>query len=1831
MSFKVFDRLFSSQNYLPPEDSIDCAKLHLESARTQKRREMALVLCNEATKVLSSLSKTVKKSKLPQDVSNRALHDEIALVYFQIGEVLDSFEYRSQAKHSYQKVAKWGGRIQEGQLILSTGPYKSGDSVKDIKIPLVSLDTQSSSPLLSQISPVDKTTLGFPPIFTTDAHPSFSERSLPKAGEALGDIVQLTYSLSLLQSPPLSEERLGRTAYDWLKDTRADPSEQERLRLMATSVVMALEQNDLKNPGTVGEVVFLAPVLSKDDYRNLLGRLVDGFNQSYLLDSTLLEGLAQLIQGANEGYLGADDLVKILGLISRRLQETHEQSAEHIYQLTQAASNVLDAMADSKVTGLNHDQLHEPLLIYLDELQSSSDPYLVYQAAYAFQALQYVPDDKKPWETALWRGGKVLSGIFGLVSAVKALDVNEFIEGLGKIQEGVAGLGAFFCAANDAINGIVLIAESEKTLSSSLKEVIRFNRKRKWYTVLRGADALLQNGEVLEFQRVLYEAPCRLDPAFQWGVCERLGKLAANSMWNVTIRQQAVVFLGEIYRNDAVWGQQLKIKEWILDILAQLSNPTTTSENNIQVMISSKKILDELKEDGDDKKQAHFRSWQEKGNGRHPLKNTSLPLAKASSSLLDRVQHKAAYMADVLRLMQRRLDMPVDSIYIPPLAKSGPKVPNDPAYLFPLMDKVKESLDKDSKVLLVLGDLGVGKSTFNRVLERDLWSNFKKNYTPIPLYIHLPAIEKPEHDLIAKQLAREHFNKDQIKEMRQCDFILICDGYDESKQSNNLYRTNQFNKPGQWRAQMVVSCRTEYIDLDYLESFHPEDRSRNNSSTQFQEAVIAPFSINQIKDYISQYVSVEQRPWDLEKYLQIFKDNPQLFELVKSPILLALSMEVLPSMVSSGQELNSASITRLSIYDQFVDLRLNHGKTRLRTKTLSEQESKILRRLAKDDLKQQAVKFLKDMSVSVFEKQNGNPQVEYLYFRDKGTWKEDYFSDREEAQFLRELCPLSNNGNTYRFIHRSMMEYGVARSVFESNESTSDLEQSSRQLRRGSVDSISSVESQLSLKKVAVNPGKSLVDTPLGRNILVDEPSILQFLEGKAQQSPIFKDQLFAVIEQSKTEKAASKAAANAITILIRIGVRFNEVDLRGIQIPRADLTGGEFDSAQLQGADLRRVNLSNTWLSRADLSGARMGGVQFGELPYLKFSDRSLTCAYSKDEKLLASGVNGDCGLFACIKVYSTSTWEEVVTLTCNSEMVFSISFSPNANHIASCFEKKAIQIWEVETGACFKVLGSPSDLAMSVIYSPGGDHIASGRRDGTVQLWNVETEECDQSLFGHTGEVPGLDYSPDGGRLVSGGSDNTVRVWDIKTGECYHIFEGHSGPVNSVAFIASGRIASGSDDYSIRIWNVETKFCQHTLQGHNESVRCIAFLSELNQIVSGSIDKTLRLWDADTGTCSQVLSGHTDWIMGVAYSRKRSQIASTSGDGTTRLWDIQAKASLSSLDALSGDVKHILILPECNYIVSCCSLDSVHLWDLESGEHRKTFRGYENIKGVRNSPNGIEVACYSNSQLTVWNTETGNCINTFHCDEYCLAFSPNWDKVAYPTESSVVLWDFKSDKSHQLCNDQENSTSCIAYSPKGSEIITGGDRGEVRVWDIATGECRHTLIGHKRQILSIAFSPNSDLIATGSQDNTVRIWDIRTGECLHTWSDHNERIMGITFSPKGDRVASGSDDMTVRIWNVETGQCNATIKDFHGEVISIVWKETPHGNFLVTGSRDRSTRSWKVTEDGDKTIARLRWSTTHDQLTVINTSLQNVEGLSPLNAQLLKQRGAIVDPQYY
>jgi len=418
-------------------------------------------------------------------------------------------------------------------------------------------------------------------VFPRNVRPSTIQFNPPEPDSRLSDTRQLACCLGLLQANVELEDILDPTARNWVLQTKNEMDEIERLKTLATDVIRAFKRDEFKDGKSVTEVVVLAPVLERDDFRYLVKELYSEIDQSGLLDVHQLDGLARLIQGARPGDLDSDDLVKVLTLLSTRLKDTHQQSTNHLYQLTVAVSYVLDAMTDASVTGLNRETIHEPLSSYLDGLKRSSDPYLVYQAAYAYQALLCVPDDESLWQATLRRGGKVIQGVSGLVSAVKGLDLNGFIDGLVKIQDGLAGAGEIVRVVKTAYEGAVLLGESGQGFLGCLQEGLSFSRKCTWYTALRGADSLIGDGSFVEFKRLVCDAPCRLNAAFQWGLCQRLGEIAANSEWDGETRRSAIAFLGEIYLNDMTWGDHTNVKQWILSILMQL---TLTPGGDMQCM-----------------------------------------------------------------------------------------------------------------------------------------------------------------------------------------------------------------------------------------------------------------------------------------------------------------------------------------------------------------------------------------------------------------------------------------------------------------------------------------------------------------------------------------------------------------------------------------------------------------------------------------------------------------------------------------------------------------------------------------------------------------------------------------------------------------------------------------------------------------------------------------------------------------------------------------------------------------------------------------------------------------------------------------------------------------------------------------------------------------------------------------------------------------------------------------------------------------------------------------------------------------------------------------------
>ncbi|KAG0199816.1 hypothetical protein BGX31_004212, partial [Mortierella sp. GBA43] len=380
---------------------LEVANTYLDDARNTKDSTVALVFCHDTEVSLAQLKKVAKRT------DDKSARKSISSIYFGLGQVLDTQGHREEAQAFYKKSERWG-IVHSIKSALSTSNIVTEPSPAPI---------HESPHMTSAIATLQKG------IFPTNVRPPILDFDPPDPDARLNSTMQLACCLGVLRSGYELDDIVVPSARQWLQTTQGEPDEQERLKTLATDVIRAFKRDEFKDAKAVTEVVFLAPVLDKDDFRYLVKEFYSGIDQSGLLDVHQLEGLSRVIQGAGPGYFDADDLVQVLDLLSKRLQGTHQQSPQHLYQLTLAVSNVLDAMADAEVKGLDRENLHEPLMTYLDGLKESSDPYLVYQAAYAYQALLCVPDNESLWKATLRRTKKIVKGVSGLVSAVKGLDL----------------------------------------------------------------------------------------------------------------------------------------------------------------------------------------------------------------------------------------------------------------------------------------------------------------------------------------------------------------------------------------------------------------------------------------------------------------------------------------------------------------------------------------------------------------------------------------------------------------------------------------------------------------------------------------------------------------------------------------------------------------------------------------------------------------------------------------------------------------------------------------------------------------------------------------------------------------------------------------------------------------------------------------------------------------------------------------------------------------------------------------------------------------------------------------------------------------------------------------------------------------------------------------------------------------------------------------------------------------------------------------------------------------------------------------------------------------
>jgi serine/threonine protein kinase/dipeptidyl aminopeptidase/acylaminoacyl peptidase len=185
----------------------------------------------------------------------------------------------------------------------------------------------------------------------------------------------------------------------------------------------------------------------------------------------------------------------------------------------------------------------------------------------------------------------------------------------------------------------------------------------------------------------------------------------------------------------------------------------------------------------------------------------------------------------------------------------------------------------------------------------------------------------------------------------------------------------------------------------------------------------------------------------------------------------------------------------------------------------------------------------------------------------------------------------------------------------------------------------------------------------------------------------------------------------------------------------------------------------------------------------------------------------------------------------------------------------------------------------------------------------------------------------------------------------------------------------------------------------------------------------------------------------------------------------------------------------------------------------------------------------------------------------------------------------------------------SSIAYRPDGTQLLTAGDDGTVRIWDTTDGHLVRALVGASAPVV---WSPDGRLVAASATRNSlviaglawpipipkyaITIWDPKAGRLLKTMPLDNP-VLRMDWSPDGKSLAAtvvrytdpirvsyfgGHGPFLTRVFDIESGRCLSVLPEGgdsayleRARTRSIRW--SPDGSVLAETFPD-GVRRWDV-----------------------------------------------------
>lgn len=336
---------------------------------------------------------------------------------------------------------------------------------------------------------------------------------------------------------------------------------------------------------------------------------------------------------------------------------------------------------------------------------------------------------------------------------------------------------------------------------------------------------------------------------------------------------------------------------------------------------------------------------------------------------------------------------------------------------------------RSSNAVVLLGDYGTGKTSFCLRLCHSLAGAIRAGKPgPLPIYIQLKEYTKAVNmdtlitNLLVNNCRIHNASIHTFKELLDSiEVILVFDGFDEiARRVDYAVKFKVFDEICRYATEttkIIVTCRPNFFnqrsEFDRIFKSSPLHFEPTSVNISFEEVEIGELDVKQIKKYIKSFEKeLSKNGLNYIEFIRTLDSIHDLWDLAKRPVLLNVMLETIPRMEknSTYEKINAANL-----YNRYTGFWLDREDRKGKTLIKSSEKINFIEQLAK--------KMFITNSLTINHRDLPDEVKNYFNVSDPENI-EHYSHDIRSCSFLH----LDDTGD-YKFIHKSFMEYFVAKQI----------------------------------------------------------------------------------------------------------------------------------------------------------------------------------------------------------------------------------------------------------------------------------------------------------------------------------------------------------------------------------------------------------------------------------------------------------------------------------------------------------------------------------------------------------------------------------------------------------------------------------------------------------------------------------------------------------------------------------------------------------------------------------------------------------------------------------